>query len=37
MRSPSPVRRILLVCGVALVAAQFAPRVPAQGHTLPRE
>ena len=30
MRSPSPARRILLVCGVALVAAQFAPTVADQ-------
>ncbi|MEU8231346.1 ATP-binding protein [Actinoplanes sp. NPDC048967] len=37
MRSPSPARRILLVCGIALVAAQFAPTVADQVLTLTRE
>jgi signal transduction histidine kinase len=37
MRSPSPARRILVVCGIALVAAQFAPTIADQVLTLSRE
>ncbi len=37
MRSPSPARRILLLCGIALVAAQFAPMLADYLLTLWRE